>query len=47
VTAPANEGSTVVQVSLLYFDGCPNWLVANQRLHEALTHLGRGDTTME
>ncbi len=25
-----------VLVSLLYFDGCPNWPVADERLREAL-----------
>jgi hypothetical protein len=36
-----------VQVSLLYFDGCPNWNVANERLREALTHLGHGHADVQ
>jgi hypothetical protein len=28
-------------VTLRYFDGCPNWRVANQRLKEALRLTGR------
>ena len=30
-----------MRISLLYFDGCPNWTVAEQRLGEALAELGR------
>jgi len=29
-----------VDVRLLYFDGCPNWLEADQRLHQALRQAG-------
>jgi hypothetical protein len=32
-----------VIVELLYFDGCPNWTVAEERLHEALRLVGRDD----
>jgi hypothetical protein len=32
-----------VQVELLYFDGCPSWQVADQRLLEALALAGRGE----
>jgi hypothetical protein len=35
-----------VQVELLYFDGCPNWQVADQRLQEALSLAGRDDVTV-
>ena len=28
---------------LLYFDGCPNWTVAEERLRSALVRVGRGD----
>jgi hypothetical protein len=35
-----------VQVELLYFDGCPSWQVADQRLHNALALTGRGDATV-
>ncbi|MQA35931.1 DF family (seleno)protein [Modestobacter roseus] len=36
-----------MQVSLLYFDGCPNWSVADERLREALTRLGYGHAALE
>ena len=29
-----------MEVKLLYFDGCPNWQVADDRLQEALKELG-------
>jgi len=29
-----------MDVRLLYFDGCPNWPVAEERLREALTRVG-------
>ena len=29
-----------MKVELFYFDGCPNWAVADQRLSEALTGVG-------
>ncbi|GAB3885155.1 thioredoxin family protein [Terrabacter terrigena] len=32
-----------MDVQLLYFDGCPNWLVAEERLRDALAVAGRGD----
>jgi hypothetical protein len=32
-----------VSVELLYFDGCPNWTVAEERLHEALRTVGLDD----
>ena len=36
-----------MQVELLYFDGCPNWQVADQRLHEALALTGRDDVAVQ
>ena len=30
-------------ISLLYFDGCPHWALAEQRLGAALAEVGRGD----
>lgn len=36
-----------MRVELFYFDGCPNWTVADQRLSEALTRVGRDDITVE
>ncbi len=32
-----------MQVNVLYFDDCPNWKVARQRLHEALGAAGLAD----
>lgn len=36
-----------VTVTLLYFDGCPNWKTADERLRAALAELGRGDEQVE
>jgi hypothetical protein len=36
-----------VRVELLYFDGCPHWRVADQRLMEALRTLDRADVRVE
>ena len=36
-----------MKVSLLYFDGCPNWLEADERLQHALDALGRSDVEIE
>ncbi len=33
----------VVSVQLLYFEGCPHWRTADQRLQEALRLAGCGD----
>lgn len=35
-----------MRVELLYFDGCPNWTVAHERLTEALRTAGR-DVSVE
>jgi hypothetical protein len=32
-----------VRLTIRYFDGCPNWQVARERLEEALRALGRDD----
>ncbi|MFC9790481.1 thioredoxin family protein [Rhodococcus sp. NPDC127528] len=32
-----------MKVEVVYFDGCPNWHTARDRLHEALTAVGRSD----
>lgn len=34
-------------MELLYFDGCPNWTVAEDRLTEALLAVGRDDIILE
>lgn len=36
-----------MQVELLYFDGCPNWTVADARLAEAMTATTRSDVTVQ
>jgi hypothetical protein len=36
-----------VRVELLYFDGCPHWRLADERLTEALRVLGRADVRVE
>ena len=36
-----------MRVELLYFDGCPNWTVADERLAEALRKVGRNDVSVE
>jgi hypothetical protein len=36
-----------VLVSLLYFDGCPHWRVADKRLREALDRVGQPDELIE
>jgi hypothetical protein len=36
-----------VPVSLLYFDGCPHWQLADERLREALARVGRPDAPIE
>lgn len=36
-----------MKVELLYFDGCPNWTVADERLAQALTATGRDDITVQ
>jgi hypothetical protein len=36
-----------VRISLLYFDGCPNWHVADDRLRQALVSVGQADAEVE
>ena len=36
-----------MRVQLLYFDGCPNWQLAEDRLHEALAALDNGGIEVE
>lgn len=36
-----------MRVELLYFDGCPNWKVAEERLAEALRTLGCDGSAVE
>jgi len=35
------------RVALLYFDGCPNWRMTDDRLREALARTGREDVIVE
>lgn len=35
-----------MDVELLYFDQCPHWRLADERLREALTAVGRADQTI-
>jgi hypothetical protein len=32
-----------MRVTVLYFDGCPNWRAADARLREAIGQVGRSD----
>jgi hypothetical protein len=34
-------------VTLMYFEGCPNWQVADERLQDALARAGRQDVRVE
>jgi len=36
-----------VNVTLQYFDGCPNWQVADEHLKQALTACGHADAVVE
>jgi hypothetical protein len=36
-----------VDIVLLYFDGCPNWVQAAERLREALVLVGRSNVVVE
>lgn len=36
-----------MQVSVVYFEGCPNWTAAEDHVREALDRLGRDDVHIE
>lgn len=36
-----------MRIELYYFDGCPNWVVAHERLSEALARTDRSDISVE
>ncbi|MCY9785255.1 thioredoxin family protein [Nocardiopsis sp. EMB25] len=36
-----------MNVRLLFFDGCPNWRLARERLHQALTRVGLPSVEVE
>ena len=35
-----------MEVRLVYFDGCPNWQLARDRLRQGLDRLGRADVSI-
>ncbi|WP_345341493.1 hypothetical protein [Rhodococcus olei] len=35
-----------MELELVYFDGCPNWQTARERLDEALAAVGRRDISV-
>ncbi len=35
-----------MDIRVVYFDGCPSWRTAKERLGEALARMGRGDTSI-
>ena len=43
---PASHDRTV-RVTLVCFDGCPNWQLTDERLSQAVARLGRDDVTLE
>lgn len=36
-----------MQIELLYFEGCPNWTVSDERLTQALKAVNRDDITVK
>lgn len=36
-----------MRIELLYFDGCPSWKIADDRLRQVLTELGRDGAGVE
>lgn len=36
-----------MRVELLYFDGCPNWQLADERVREALRRTGHEDVAVD
>lgn len=36
-----------VDVTLLFFDGCPNWRATDERIREALARTGRDDVRVQ
>lgn len=49
LTLQCTGGFTVwsMDVTLQYFDACPNWRIADERLRQALEHLGRHDVSVQ
>lgn len=43
---PATEEGTTMRITLRYFDGCPNWRIAEERLRAALDEVGTGDAVI-
>lgn len=46
-SGPANSEGRAMKVELLYFDGCPNWELADERLAQAARLVSRGDLTVQ
>jgi hypothetical protein len=46
VTGSRTEDDQRVEVEVVYFEGCPSWRVARERLVQALTQLGRTDASV-
>ena len=46
-TPLSREVAPKVNVKVLFFDDCPNWTLADERLREALTRVGRADVSVE
>jgi hypothetical protein len=46
-TDQEHEEEPSVRVQLLYFDGCPNWTLTEERLAQVLRTLGRDDAAVE
>lgn len=46
VTATRGRRGRRMRVELLYFDGCPNWTLADERLAQALRAVHRDDVTV-
>ena len=36
-----------MRIEIVYFEGCPNWRLAHERVLEALAGLGRADVPVE
>jgi hypothetical protein len=37
---------TTMNITIQYFDGCPHWKLADQRVHKVLTRLDRHDVRL-
>lgn len=46
-TTHRRESSPLVDIELLYVDGCPNWPLTHARLAEVLEHTGLGEEPID